>query len=155
MAYFCHRGTCTQIQGKPGTKRRILAFVGVWKKLASRGCFPGLRCYIKKGTLECLFEGRGIFEPSCMTKIQALHYYATVWIGVSPKLLEKLPWKLQNSPFYFMCHLRMVDYQIFTKWRMSSDLIINAPGFSLKDAADHPNCPSAKFFLDGLLQFSN
>ena len=29
----------------------------------------------------------------------------------------------------FMCHLRMVDYQIFTKWRMSSDLIINAPPF--------------------------
>ena len=55
----------------------------------------------------------------------------------------------------FICHLRMVDYQIFTKWRMSSDLIINAPGFSLKDAADHPHCPSAKFFLDSLLQFSN
>ena len=28
-----------------------------------------------------------------------------------------------------MCHLRMVDYQIFTKWRMSSDLIINAPPY--------------------------
>ena len=27
-----------------------------------------------------------------------------------------------------MCHLRMVDNQVFTKRRMSSDLIINAPG---------------------------
>ena len=55
----------------------------------------------------------------------------------------------------FMCHLRTVDYQVFTKRGISSGLIINAPGFSLKDAADHPNCPSAKFFLDSLLQFSN
>ncbi len=29
----------------------------------------------------------------------------------------------------FMCHLRMVDNQAFTKRRMSSDLIINAPPF--------------------------
>ena len=28
-----------------------------------------------------------------------------------------------------MCHLRMVDNQVFTKRRMSSDLIINAPPF--------------------------
>ena len=28
-------------------------------------------------------------------------------------------------------------------------------GFSLRNAAAHPNCPSAKFFLDSLLQFSN
>ena len=29
----------------------------------------------------------------------------------------------------FMCHLRMLDNQVFTKLRMSSDLIINAPLF--------------------------
>ena len=28
-----------------------------------------------------------------------------------------------------MCHLRMVDNQAFTKWRMSSDLIINVSEF--------------------------
>lgn len=32
-----------------------------------------------------------------------------------------------------MCHLRIVDNQQFTKRRMSSDLIINAPAFGFFD----------------------
>ena len=34
-----------------------------------------------------------------------------------------------NDHLQFMCHLRTVDNQVFTKRRMSSDLIINAPPF--------------------------
>ena len=39
----------------------------------------------------------------------------------------------------FMCHLRMVDYQAFTKRRMSSDLIINAPPFFLPEFGQKNN----------------
>ena len=31
---------------------------GIFSNSVSRSCFPGLRCYIKKGTWECHFEDK-------------------------------------------------------------------------------------------------
>ena len=127
MAKVSRRATHVPILAKLGTESRFWAFGGVRQKRENCGLlFSAFMLYLSKALLGA-FWGKMNFCTLLYDKNSDTALFCMIWIAVSPKTLKKLPWKRQNSPFYFMCHLRMIDNQVFTKRRISSDLIINAP----------------------------
>ena len=109
------------------------------------GCFPSLRYNIKKGTLECHFEGKGIFVPSYMTKILSLPFSVRSDQSACHQNAEITPIKTAKFSILFYV-LPANGYQVFTKQRMSSDLIINAPENMMKTVLIEKTSQKLKFY---------
>ncbi len=71
-----------------------------------------------------------------------------------PDFSMQFPEETQELPFEYIKELTRCNNVRGPGGKVSFAKKVIKNGFSLREAATHPNCPSAKFFLDNLLQIS-